>query len=551
MRVDEYFEVFSIHAVANGILTDNIDPFLAHLVGNEFGLDGVAIMVQGELCPDSDKVNELLATGKNHIAEFNLFQSKTSERLDYGDISKFFDAVTSFFDKSFLNPSDQLLDLMSASDVVYSAALKRNPTLRLFFVTTGSGEVSEQISKLVEANKTRFYDLNIFDEIEISIIGAKVLQVGYRSATNSVSARIEINKPITLPEHPSVQQAFLGFVDAEQLVGLVTVPSGDGSTRRINKAVFFDNIRDFNSKSEINQSIIKELKDGNPESFVFKNNGVTVVAREINRKGDYFELEDFQIVNGCQTSNILYLAGDHARGVSVPFRLIGSNDPEFVSTIIVGTNRQNEVKEEQFWALTPFMKDLEEYCKEQPTEIRIFIERRENQYRNETVERTRVCKPSELVKSMAAMFLFQPHRSARDYRGIRQEFSSKIFQVGHSVVPYHVAAFASYKTDFLIRNRRVPNAVGIYKYYVLSALGRQLTGGKEIFELKRSKQEEICSALIDTFINEDALVILYTKVSKILDKMIATNAINTREKVRDYIRTDATAKAFESEFLKA
>lgn len=419
MSENELFEVFSIHAVANGVLTDSIDPFLAHLSGDEFGLDGVAILVQGELCIDSDKVNELLATGKNHMVEFNLFQSKTSEKLDYGDLSKFFDGVYGFFDKSFLNPSEQLLDLMSASEVVYGAALKRNPTLRLFFVTTGSGEISAQICQLISLANTRLSDLSIFDEVQISIIGAKELQNGYRSATNSVSARIEINKPITLPDHPSVQQAFLGFVDAKQLVGLVTISTGDDRDRRINKGVFFDNIRDFNAKSEINLSILKELKDGNPESFIFKNSGVTVVARDINRKGDIFELEDFQIVNGCQTSNILFLAGEHAEGVSVPFRLIGSNDPEFVSTIIVGTNRQNEVKEEQFWALTPFMKDLEEYCREQPADVRIFIERRENQYRNETVERTRVCKPSELVKSMAAMFLFQPHRSARDYRGIR------------------------------------------------------------------------------------------------------------------------------------
>ena len=140
--------------------------------------------------------------------------------------------------------------------------------------------------------------------------------------------------------------------------------------------------------------------------------------------------------------------------------------------------------------------------------------------------------------------------SARDYRGIRQEFSSKIFQQGHSVVPYHAAAFASYKTDFAIRNKRVSNEWGIYKYYVLSALSRQLTAGKEIFELKRAKQEEICRTLIDTFANEDALVALYTRVAKILDKMISDNSVSTREKIRDYIRTDTVAKAFETEFLK-
>lgn len=85
---------------------------------------------------------------------------------------------------------------------------------------------------------------------------------------------------------------------------------------------------------------------------------------------------------------------------------------------------------------------------------------------------------------------------------------------------------------------------------MLSALSRQLTGGKGIFELKKGKQEEICRTLRDTFSNEDSLTALYTKVSGILDKMIADNSVDTREKIRDFIRTDSIAKAFELEFLK-
>jgi hypothetical protein len=74
------------------------------------------------------------------------------------------------------------------------------------------------------------------------------------------------------------------LVDARQLVSLATIRASDGLSRRINRAVFFDNIRDFDAKSQINESIIGELKAGDQSSFVFKNNGVTVVAREINRK---------------------------------------------------------------------------------------------------------------------------------------------------------------------------------------------------------------------------------------------------------------------------
>src|SRR5690606_22393080 len=109
------------------------------------------------------------------------------------------------------------------------------------------------------------------------------------------------------------------------------------------------------------KSIISELESGGNASFVFKNNGITVVSKNIDRKGDVFSLEDYQIVNGCQTTNILAYIPDQAESIFVPLRLIGCSDTDFVSSVIIGTNRQNEVREDQFWALRPFMKDLEEY----------------------------------------------------------------------------------------------------------------------------------------------------------------------------------------------
>ncbi|MBB3332322.1 hypothetical protein BDK63_003216 [Halomonas campaniensis] len=544
----ELFEIFTIFSISNGILTDTIDPFSAHLQGDEFGIDGISIMIQGEICTNSDEISSALTGGKNHSIEFNFFQSKTSEKLDYGEMSKFFDAVAEFFNGTFISPTEQLSDLIAAKDKVYEQVLKQNPTLRLFFVSTGTGEKSKQISKLIRERKQNLLDLNIFSNVEIEAYGAKDLQTGYRSATNSISESIDIKKPITLPEHPSVQQAFLGYVSAEELVKLATISSGEGSERRINKAVFFDNIRDFNENSAINKGILDEIKNGDQDSFIFKNNGVTVVSKEINRKGDTFHLEDYQIVNGCQTSNILFMAGENRKDINVPFRLIGSNDADFVSRIIIGTNKQNEVKDDQFWALTTFMKNLEEYCREQNTDLQLFIERRENQYRNEILERTRIFRPSDLVKSIAAMFLFQPHRSARDYRGIRNDFSDRLFKESHSVVPYHTAAFAAYKTDFSIRNKRINSSWSIYKYYFLSAIGKEVTSGRDIFNMKKTEQNRACQKILDTFSDEELLSKHFTKVAETLDSIMKENCVTSREKCRDALRAEAVSQQFDKSY---
>ncbi len=447
-----------------------------------------------------------------------------------------------------MEPSPQLNDLISAKDTAYGATLKKNPTLRLFYVTTGSGLLSTLLNDLVQTYKRRFGELNIFNEIEINSIGARQLQEGYRFATNSIKGRIEIIKPITLPEHASVQQAFLGLVDARELVELATHDTGDNKAKRINRAVFFDNIRDFDANSKINLGILAELKDGGQASFVFKNNGVTVVAREIKRKGDTFELDDFQIVNGCQTTNLLFLAGERADGVQVPFRLIGSNDPNFVASIIVGTNKQNKINDDQFWALTPFLKNLEEFSRSQDEKSRIFIERRENQYREEAVERTRICRPRELVKAVAAMFLFQPHRAARDYHGIVHDFRTQLFQDNHSVTPYHAAALASYWIDFAIRNSRVSSDWGLYKYYVMTAIGCKATSGQQIFKLPARQIERASREIISLVSSEKDLTAEFKRAAQFMGRRVGKGSLKNREKVRDFIRSDSLANEFVTHF---
>ncbi|ETI62838.1 hypothetical protein C100_15955 [Sphingobium sp. C100] len=538
------FEVMSLFAVENGILGENIDPFKAHLKGHEFGLDGIAILIQGELCTDSDEASAVLATGRNHTSEFHFFQSKTSDKMDYGEVSKFLDAVFDFFTDLSLLSGQQIEDLSEVRDAVFTSATKSNPSLKCYYCTTGTNQISEPIKKLIDANKDRLEALSVFESVSIQTVGAKEIQEGFRAATNSTSATVNFPKAITLPDHEKVDQAYIGYVSADQVLAMsLEDVDGDG-IQHIRRNVFYDNVRDFNPDSEINKSIIAELEAGDYSSFVFKNNGITVVARSITRKGDQFNIDDFQIVNGCQTTNILSHVKDHAVHISVPFRLIGSSDSDFVSSIIIGTNKQNEVREDQFWALLPFMKDLEVYCRAQETDARIFIERRDNQYRDVSVERTRIMKPSDLMKIAAAMLFFQPQRAARDHRGIRKEFSQRIFQEKHSVELYHMIALALYKFDYMVRTGKTDRARVIYKFYILFSLVREKWTSPDILDASPKSQLAVIKYVMDIIQNSDKFSLHINKVGEYLDILVSQSSAKTREQIRDYIRTESFAEQF-------
>jgi len=399
------FEVYSIFAILNGLQGEAIDPSEVHLNGTEFGLDGIAILVQGELVKDSHEASEKLAAINNPSIEFIFFQSKTSTTYDYGNISKFFDAIAEFFNGELEKESNTLSDLTGAMKEVYSKGVgRKNPKLSCYYITTGNYDEPSRIEKLRTNFRLELEQKNIFDTAAMTIqfVGAKQLQQTYRAATSSIEVEIEFPRNVVMPTNEHVEDAYLGFVDAKNLLKLYTVNNAEDDTLIINRTVFFDNIRDYDAKSKINLRIKEIVRSEGGKEFVFRNNGITVVSKNIDRTGDKFRLEDFQIVNGCQTCNVIYdlIYGDEenppaepslTESIQVPFRLIGSKDDQFVSSIIVGTNSQNSVREEQFWALRPFMKNLEEYCRSLEGDQKIFIERRDNQYRSSPkIERTRL-----------------------------------------------------------------------------------------------------------------------------------------------------------------
>src|SRR5690606_4720289 len=120
---------------------------------------------------------------------------------------------------------------------------------------TGSGQVSDVIQQLIETNKTRLNELNIFSQVHIECVGAKVIQDGFRSATNATSAKLNFQKAITMPTHDRVEEAYIGYVPASEILAIALGEPDQEGVRHINRSIFYDNVRDFNPESEINKSI--------------------------------------------------------------------------------------------------------------------------------------------------------------------------------------------------------------------------------------------------------------------------------------------------------
>ena len=262
------------------------------------------------------------------------------------------------------------------------------------------------------------------------------------------------------------------------------------------------------------------------------NNGVTVIAKTLRATGNKFHIEDYQIVNGCQTSHVLFdnrTALDDT--VVVPLRLIATEDEEVTASIVKATNRQTEVKEEQLLALSDFQKKLEAYFLTfEPTQ-RLFYERRSRQYNAVAgVEKTRIVTPPNLIRGYASCFLEEPHRTTRTYRALLQQLGKSIFGPEDRLEPYYFAASAQYRIEFLFRNGFLEAKYKPARYHILMA-ARLLAQPSPIPRPNSHEMARYCAPLISTIWDAARAEELIRKAAGIVD------ATAGGDFHRDHIRT--------------
>ena len=264
-----------------------------------------------------------------------------------------------------------------------------------------------------------------------------------------------------LPESPKL---IYGLLPVTEFLSVLRDEDGD-----MIKSIFYDNVRDWQDyDAVVNKEIRETLESDFKDRFVLMNNGITIIARTLRTVANRFHIEDFQIVNGCQTSHVLFDQREKIDdSVMIPVRLIATQNEDVINSIIRATNRQTEVKEEQFFALAEFPKKLELYFQTFDNGKKLFYERRSRQYASLSIEKTRIVTPGNVIRAFAAMFLQEPHRTTRNYSALKAKVGTEIFAERHRLEPYYVASFALYKLECLFRAGRLEPKYKVARYHML------------------------------------------------------------------------------------
>ncbi len=530
----QQFERFATHITLAKIYggTFSADDFC---VGDGVqGVDALAIAVNGSLVSDMDDLHSAFDHPSPVAVELLFLQAKTSAKFELGDLSVFADMCLSLMSDTSDNEDPELHHFGEMLNFLYehSDRFSENPVARVHYVTTGNWASPQPLVNKMNSTTSSLNATNMVSRVEFVCWGAAEVQRHWRSIDSGLQTTVLFENKTTLPDIPGVQESYLGILPASELLKLVADEDGE-----IRKALFYDNVRDFQGDVDVNEDIRRTLRSEERQKFCVLNNGVTLVAKSLKTTANRFTVSDYQVVNGCQTSHVLHLEREHLEGVYVPFRLIVTDDDDVAKDITRATNKQTQVSRENLLALRDEQKNIEQYFNAYSGEEgrRIYYERRSRQWLGSEQVRGawKVITLRNLMQSFASMYLKIPHTAARYYRDLRDRAEADVFRADYHPAYFYSAAYAYCKLDHFFRSGQIDRQFKPARYHLLTGVRVWYSGSKAVDSIEsREGRAERSLAGFNQFLWNDAK---YLEALLAVAEVIAQEAGGT-EITRDFGR---------------
>lgn len=178
--------------------------------------------------------------------------------------------------------------------------------------------------------------------------------------------------------------------------------------------LFESNVRDYHGNVEVNKNIRNTLDAGDQskEDFWWLNNGVTIVCTEFKCTGPKLTIESPRIVNGLQTSHVVFDYFSNSQNKltdnrNILIRIINPEDENSRDRIIKATNSQTTIPPAQLRATDDIQKDIEKFFKAND----LYYDRRKNFYRNQGKPLNKIIGIAPLAQAVHAILFEKPHES--------------------------------------------------------------------------------------------------------------------------------------------
>ncbi|UNU87019.1 AIPR family protein [Aeromonas dhakensis] len=556
------FEFFCNFCVTSKHYFGRFNPIDVTTNEDDASIDGVSIVIDGDLITTIDDAIALFNTHKTNLSvDIVMSQVKSGEKFEKDDIANFKIGIDDFLTLSPKLPNGKLnTESIEIIKVIFSNLKKvrnRRPNIHVYYCTSGTYKEEREIKACFTLIEETIKGLEYFNEITVTPLDRSKLLKLYTSLTQKTEAKLKLIDYIPLPEMPSVPQAYIATVNAHEYVTALLIDD----EKNIRQSVFEENVRSFlGEDNDVNKEIAETLNsDEKRNLFSVLNNGVTIVAPELTLIANTKEitLTNYQIINGCQTSNTLYENKEKlTSSVNIIIKFIESPNNDISSDIISATNSQSDISKEAFLGLRNKAKLVQKFFeaknKSHNADNQIYFERRLCEFKGQPIQATRIFDVKDTSRCYAAMFLNTPHNSARYVKSIFTQSKDQLFKSDDHESYYYAACLALYKYQTLINGRKISahNYIKL-RWHVIYVYKWLATNDMNIPMPNSNKAEKTAAKIIKTLVDDNKS---YIKIFDNCQKIISSINEPTSDELKRSKYTsqlmEATSKFIEQEKAK-
>lgn len=553
------FEVFTalmaLHNTSPLLSRKVKDPLSLTLGGgDDNGIDSVIIIINNEyIIDDIEQLEEVLEgmyekDDSIDSVDFIYVQSKTSERFDSHDIHTTLNGIDRFMNKEKLpTVNKDLSDRFEIKNYLYERAdVIKEFNAYIYYITQSKVGVdkneeaafSDRIDSIKESSELLGCNYNDFNFIPIGMKSLLDIYNKYRQYKQKVS--FSVFERIPFEPVDDVGKSFMTYIYLSEFLKILSLGVKSKNGRyRLEESIFEENVRSFQGDgNEVNSKILNSLLEGEAAKFFVLNNGITMIADRV--KSDVtnkdFTVHHPQIINGCQTSNMLYRyyiylwkecktkseLEDKLKEVRIPLKIIEVKSTDLTSKIVESANSQTGINSDQLYALSSIAREIQNFFNEaksgEPPKQDLYYERRHNEYAfNNEVVKARVITQDDMLSIYASTFLKLAHKSSRYSSDLKnKENIQKVFNENNLPINFYLAAYAHLKyVDESNKNPRFEKNLRWHTLMVHYILYGQKYNINYINSKEFNQEEEIKK--IKNSVSGNSLLIANNVVLKFID----------------------------------
>ena len=257
--------------------------------------------------------------------------------------------------------SKELKDLIKDLDVFNK--LSEGYNLKGYFITTGYFDNSAKDYITVSKERVEYWDNNrLFENYTFSGDDDLVKDKFTFESSNDVN-KLKYSKNYS---------SYILIPTALELLNLKGI---------VDQSLFSKNVRYGLGKTNVNKSITKTIKDKTKhKNFALFHNGITIISEKVNLIENKLTIENYSIVNGCQSTLTLYENRDFiTQNLRIPIKVVETGENTKLSEeITYFANNQNPINTSDLKSREKFQLDLKkEFNKIYGTEFQYKIKKGE------------------------------------------------------------------------------------------------------------------------------------------------------------------------------